>query len=140
EFTEFADCRLRRFTGGNHHPRHAGGRERFDELGQRLDVGDLGIPVVAHDLVAGPAQPFGHVPAHPAQTNHSDLHGEGPYPRRGEGYAATGVPSTWDQMAFSRSTSTVSSSRSSLTTASNSGRWSASTWRADCSAVPSIPS
>jgi hypothetical protein len=31
---------------------------------------------VANDLVAGPAQPLGHVAAHAAQPDHAHLHGQ----------------------------------------------------------------
>ena len=75
EFTQFGDGGPRRFTGRHHDPRHPGDRERFGQLGQRLHVGDVGVAVVAHDFVAGAAQPLRHVPAHPAQTHHPDLHG-----------------------------------------------------------------
>ena len=49
--------------------------ERLDHRGHRAHVGDLGVAVVADDLVAGAAQALAHVAAHLPETDETELHG-----------------------------------------------------------------
>ena len=63
------------FSGGNHHPHRAGYFQTFHERVEPVDIALVGGHVVADDLVPLLTQTRGHVAAHLAKTDHSELHG-----------------------------------------------------------------
>src|SRR2546427_8280033 len=74
---------LGRRTRRHHHPRDAGRRELRHEVVERHGadralarelLDDLRVPRPRDDLVATPHEPTRHVPAHPSQAHHPDLH------------------------------------------------------------------
>lgn len=75
QFGKTVDGVVGGLAGGNHHPHDAGGVERGDERLERVDVAArFGGHVVADDLVASVGETLGHVAAHAAESDHSDLH------------------------------------------------------------------
>src|SRR5262249_41395848 len=69
------DGLLRRVARGHHAPRDARRGQGGGEIGERGDLRNLRVVVEADHLVPVLAEALRHVPAHPAQPDHSDLHG-----------------------------------------------------------------
>ena len=57
---------------GHHHPDDPRARQLLDQLLEAVDVGDLGVAVVADDGVPGAADPLAHVAAHLAEADESE--------------------------------------------------------------------
>src|SRR5699024_5213959 len=72
---QLVDGRAGLFSGGNHHPHRAGCFQAFHERNEPVDIALVGGHVVTDDLVPLLTQTCGHVAAHLAKTDHSELHG-----------------------------------------------------------------
>src|SRR5262249_46629777 len=71
---ELGDLLPDRRTGGDHEPHGSRRGQPLDEFGHAGHVAALWMVVVADHVVSRTAQPFCHVAAHFAQTDHADLH------------------------------------------------------------------
>src|SRR5690606_36101100 len=61
-------------SGRHHQPPGPRGWQSFHEVGSGVHVAQLGVDVVADDLVPLVAQPCGHVAAHLAEADHAEVH------------------------------------------------------------------